>query len=164
MIIATDVHYADDGTAVAAGVAFSPWTAPAPDHEWTVTIDQVEDYEPGQFYRRDLPCLQALLGASPVEPDIIVVDGHVWLSVGRPGLGWHLYDALGQTTPVIGVAKRPFHQGTAAQVLRGDSKNPLHITAAGLHEVSCMGWVKAMHGPYRIPTMLKRADQLARGL
>ena len=164
-IIATDVQYDNEaGTAVAAAVAFSPWPAAVPSHEWTVEIDHIEEYEPGQFYRRELPCLRALLDAAPVTGAVIIVDGHVWLSTGRPGLGRHLYGALGERTPVVGVAKRPFHLGCAVKLYRGRSKNPLHITAAGLHEVSCLGWVKAMHGPHRIPTMLKRVDQLCRGL
>jgi hypothetical protein len=37
------------------------------------------------------------------------------------------------------------------------------VTAAGVSAEEAAGWVTRMHGPFRIPTMLKRLDQLARG-
>ena len=66
----------------------------------------------GEFYRRELPCLLAVLQNIP-KPDVIVIDGYVWLGSGHSGLGAHLYDALNQTGAVVGVAKSRFHSADA---------------------------------------------------
>jgi deoxyribonuclease V len=164
MIVCLDVHYrASD--AVAAGVLFGDWTDAAPCHETTVTVSPVAPYQPGQFYKRELPCLQALLNALPVSPKTIVVDGYVWLAdETRPGLGGHLYQALGRAVPVIGVAKTSFAGVTVAHSLvRGSSATPLYITAAGLAVSGAADCIAQMHGPFRLPTLLKRVDQLCRG-
>jgi len=47
-------------------------------------------------------------------------------------------------------------------VLRGDSRRPLYVTAAGLDPAAAALHVRSMHGPFRIPTLLKRVDQLCR--
>lgn len=81
---------------------------------------------------------------------------------------WPAYEALGRTTPVVGVAKRPF--GDARQcaavvpVLRGASRRPLYVTAVGMavEEAACR--VRGMAGKYRIPALMRRVDQLARGI
>jgi deoxyribonuclease V len=62
------------------------------------------------------------------------------------------------------VAKRPFHESQALPVLRRESKNPLFVTAAGIEASEAAEHVRVMHGEHRIPTLLKRADALARGL
>lgn len=46
-----------------------------------------------------------------------------------PGLGQHLYEALGCQVPVVGVAKTHF-AGVAVPVLR--SQNPLYVTSVSL--------------------------------
>ena len=45
---------------------------------------------------------------------------------------------------------------------RGESATPLFITAAGIAAETAAAHVVAMHGPFRIPTLIKRADTLAR--
>jgi deoxyribonuclease V len=165
MIIATDVQYNDQAdTALAAAVAFRSWGDAAPAHEWAVPLSGLSEYVPGQFYKRELPCLQALLAASPVRPRTIIVDGHVWLGRGQPGLGKYLYDDLRELVPVVGIAKRPFHKGCAFPLFRGGSLNPLHVTVAGMHQATLEGYLCQLHGPHRIPTLLKRVDHLCRGL
>jgi deoxyribonuclease V len=64
----------------------------------------------------------------------------------------------------VGVAKTRFQSAAAVEVLRGRSKRPLFVTAAGLPATDAAAQVAAMHGPTRIPTLVARADQLARGL
>ena len=65
--------------------------------------------------------------------------------------------------PVIGVAKTSFRgSGFAQAVLRGTSQRPLYVTAAGMKPEIAAAHVLSMHGEYRIPTLLKRADQLCR--
>jgi deoxyribonuclease V len=162
MKIALDVQY-DDPTARVAGVAFDAWTDAVPCWEGTTTVGSVAPYVPGRFFERELPCLQALLATAPGPIDAVVVDGHAWLAPGRPGLGAHLWAAMGEAWPVIGVAKRRFAGGHATEVQRGGSATPLHVTAAGMDDAEAAAWVAAMAGEHRIPALLKRVDQLARG-
>ena len=120
-------------------------------------------YQPGEFYRRELPPLQAVIPASD-RLALIVVDGYVDLdAAGRPGLGAHVHAELG--VPVIGVAKTPFRTAThAAQVFRGRSGRPLYVTAAGIPVADAAHLVDEMAGSFRMPDALKLADRLARGL
>jgi deoxyribonuclease V len=162
LIAALDVDYRRDDLAVAAGVWFEGWSAPAAQHEAVATVRDVAPYQPGQFFRRELPCLLAVLARGPAAL-VIIVDGFVWLDAGHPGLGAHLHEALGGRTIVIGVAKTAYAgaQG-AVPVCRGASRSPLYVTAAGASAADAAGWVTAMHGPHRLPTLLKRVDRLAR--
>lgn len=160
MKLCLDVDYRGDG-AVAAAVGFREWADDVPTVERTLAIDRVEPYEPGAFYKRELPCLLALL-ADVERPELIVIDGYVWLGE-RPGLGAHLWRALGEAVPVVGVAKTRFASASAAEVVRGtDAKRPLYVTAAGVSAEEAAEWVRAMHGPHRLPTLLKRVDGLCR--
>ena len=97
----------------------------------------------------------------PVEA--VIIDGQMWLREGQPGPGARLHEALGARKVVIGVAKAAFAGGSAVPVLRGDSSRPLYVTAAGTNAHGAAKLVRGMHGPHRVPTLLKRADQLARG-
>ena len=164
MLACVDVDYRDH-EAVAACVLFRAWTDAAGAAEEVEHIAQVEPYQPGQFYRRELPCLLAVLARVPAPPEAVVVDGYVWLAdEAAPGLGGHLYAALGRTVPVIGVAKTRFAGATLARpVVRGTSRRPLWVTAAGIDPDDAARHVTDMHGPFRIPTLLKRVDQLCRG-
>ena len=162
MILATDVQYHPDGSATAAAVGVAGWADKTPALTHTVQIAQVAPYVPGQFFERELPCLMALLDG--LDPRVVIVDGHVTLGPdARPGLGAHLFKALGGAIPVIGVAKTPF-RGTPSgtEVWRGRSKHPLFVTAAGIDPTQARAQVAALHGPYRIPTLLAAADRLAR--
>lgn len=99
------------------------------------------------------------------EDDVIIVDGYVTLNDdGKQGLGGYLYDALGGRIPVIGVAKTLFNQPNSGRtaLVRGDSKKPLYITAKGMDLQQAYHNIRRMHGGYRIPTLLKRMDQLSR--
>jgi deoxyribonuclease V len=48
------------------------------------------------------------------------------------------------------------------EIVRGKSKQPLYISAVGLSISQAAEHVHSMHGPYRIPTLLKRVDLLSR--
>jgi deoxyribonuclease V len=127
-----------------------------------VRIDEVEAYVPGQFFRRELPCLLAVLEAVKVRPEFVVIDGYVWLAdVHEPGLGAYLFEALNCEVAVIGVAKTKFRRARLAQeIRRGRSTAPLYISAAGVDLTLAAEHIWKMHGPYRIPTLLRRVDQL----
>jgi deoxyribonuclease V len=161
MITFLDVHYQHDA-AFAAAVVCDTWEAERPTLEKVVCVKEVAAYESGSFYKRELPCLLAALQALP-HPTHIVIDGNVWLDDDKPGLGAHLYGALKQAVPVIGIAKTAYRGSTNAQaVQRGASQRPLYVTAAGIDPVIAANLVKHLHGPHRIPTLVTRADQLCR--
>ena len=144
---------------------FADWSDPAPAQTLAKAIAEVAPYEPGAFYKRELPCLLAVIGEIGAPLSVVVVDGYVWLSAdGRPGLGAHLHEALGSAVTVVGVAKTSFHGADfAEQVLRGDSGRPLYVTAAGVAPAIAAGWIQRMHGRHRVPTLLQRVDRLSRG-
>ena len=163
MIACVDVDYRDVG-AVAACVCFEEWGDGTSVLESAIEITDVEPYEPGQFYRRELPCILAVLKSLPDSPQVVIVDGYVWLGGQKPGLGAHLYEAMDKPATVVGVAKTQFAGANPVElVMRGRSRNPLYVTAAGIDVADAASNIKAMHGPHRIPTMLKRVDQLCRG-
>lgn len=163
MIASVDAYYRGVG-AVAACVLFEPWTAEKAIREIVRHIEGVEPYEPGLFYKRELPCILAVLKEVHDPLEAIVVDGYAWLRLGeKPGLGAKLYEALEGKVPVIGVAKARFVTGSGAvAVYRGRSRRPLFVTAAGMTSETAAGLIAIMHGCFRIPAMLKRVDQLCR--
>ena len=173
MLACVDVHY-EGSRATAAAVLFESWTAAEPARDVVHAIEGVAAYEPGAFFKRELPCVLAALktagGASALEA--IVIDGYVTLSptgaAGQParrGLGMHLHDAIGRAAMIVGVAKTSFHSAThAIEVFRGQSRQPLYVTAMGMNAKVAAEHVRTMHGEHRIPTMLKRVARLCRGV
>lgn len=162
MLACVDVDYRDDVT-VAACVLFREWGDASESAHHVDLGPPAAAYEPGQFYRRELPHLLRVLALVPEPLEAIVVDGYVWLGQDKPGLGAHLYEALGRAVPVIGVAKTSFHSSDVAlPVLRGQSQRPLFVTAVGLSAPTAAEHVQRMHGPSRLPTLLGRVDRLCR--
>lgn len=162
-----DVHYQASG-ARAVCVLADAWESESPSRMYVKNIKTVQAYEPGYFFRRELPCLLSVLRLLPSLPEAAVVDGYVWLpSVHRPGLGAHLYDALGRRTPVVGIAKSAFvgaeSSSAVARVFRGASRNPLFVTAMGMELEVAAQCVRQMAGKYRIPEMMRIADRLSKG-
>ncbi|MFL5359794.1 MAG: endonuclease V [Myxococcales bacterium] len=165
MLLCVDVHY-EERAATAACVGFSDWSDADPAFDLVLRSEIVpEPYEAGLFYKREMPHLRRAIGRVRQEHsiDAVVVDAHVWLADGKPGLGAHLYEALGGRIAVVGVAKSAFRGGEALPILRGTSRHPLFVTAAGMDAREAAEHVRAMHGAHRIPTLLKRADRLSRG-
>lgn len=163
VILAVDVAY-QDNTAVVAGVLFHRWDDMKPYRVIKTHANNIEEYIPGQFYRRELPCILALFEQIDVLPKIIIIDGFVYLgSERRAGLGLYLYEALHEAIPVIGVSKNQFQDTpTQSAIFRGNSRKPLFVTAVGIDETTARNCIMAMHGDYRIPTLLKRVDQLSK--
>jgi len=164
MLLALDVAYGSD-TAAVASVCFADWPDAEPVHADAWRVDgPPADYQPGEFYKRELPYLLEAIARLTEPPDVIVIDGYVWLDAAqRPGLGARLFDALGQRIPVVGVSKTPFRADTFSErVLRGSSRTPLYVTSTGLPARQAADAVRAMHGPHRLPSLLKRVDRLCR--
>lgn len=159
-IVCVDVDYRDDG-ARAGLVAFADWGDAVAIAERVEVVLEVAAYEPGQFYKRELPCLLRVLEG--LKPRLIVVDGYVWLGDDRPGLGAHLFRALDGRAQVVGVSKTEFTSATRAiPVLRGGSARPLFVSAEGIELGGAADAVRSMHGDHRIPTLLRRVDRLCR--
>ena len=99
-----------------------------------------------------------------VSLETVLVDGYVWLGNDKsPGLGAHLFEALDGKIPVIGVAKTKFASAVIAkEIFRGNSRNPLYVTSAGINPDVAVQQIENMHGQFRIPTLLKRVDTLCR--
>ena len=162
MILAFDSYYSGDQAKTVA-VAFRSWADEHAIEVYTETIKTTADYKPGAFYKRELPCILSLIRQIDLsEVTHIVVDGYAILDdVCKPGLGGHLYEALNKTIPVIGLAKSDFRslkKGKIA-VLRGQSQNPLYITACGMAAELAAECVRDMHGSFRIPTLLSLLDR-----
>jgi len=158
---AVDVHYLLSGGARAAAVLAADATFGQVTGERTAVVRQVQPYRPGEFYRRELPPLRAVLtGLAGLS--LLVVDGYVDLDpAGRPGLGAYAHEAF--AVPVIGVAKTMFRSAThAVPVLRGTSARPVLVTAAGMPRDDAADLVRRMAGRFRVPDPLRRADELAR--
>ncbi|NOJ77505.1 endonuclease V [Myxococcus xanthus] len=162
MLACVDVDYRPELT-VAGCVLFRNW---ADGHEASHLVEHgppAAPYEPGQFYRRELPHLLRVLARVEVPLEAIIVDGYVWLGEDRPGLGAHLYEALNREVPVIGVAKTAYvTTGPSVPVLRGKSLRPLFVGAAGMDAATAAEHIRRMHGASRTPTMLNRVDRLCR--
>ncbi len=161
MYAAVDVHYPPTGGARAA-LALGPdalFTTIV--SEKTVFTEHVAPYQPGEFYRRELPPLRAIL-ADAGHLDLLIIDGYVTLDPdGRPGLGAYAHAEFG--IPVIGVAKTSFATAVhAIPVMRGNSTRPLYVTAAGIPPRDAAELVRTMTGKYRLPDALRRVDTLAR--
>jgi deoxyribonuclease V len=158
---AVDVHYLSTGGARAAAVLAADAAFAHVLAEHTAVVPEAAPYQPGEFYRRELPPLRAVL-EDLSGLGLLVVDGYADLDPdGRPGLGAHMHAEFG--VPVIGVAKSRFRAAThAVPVLRGSSVRPLFVTAAGMPAADAAGLVLRMAGRYRLPDALRRADTLAR--
>lgn len=158
---AIDVDYPETGGARGALVLAGEPAFRTLLDERVTWLDEVAPYEPGAFYKRELPAVHALL--DPLPPlELLIVDGYVDLDpAGRPGLGAHVHDELG--IPVVGVAKTAFLSAThAVPVLRGGATRPLFVTAAGVPVAEAAALVAAMAGAFRLPDALRRVDALAR--
>ena len=153
-------------TSASAACALVPaWDAAAPTQVLTWRQGAAAAYEPGAFYKRELPLLLAVLGQVRDALGAVVIDGYVWLDgARRPGLGVMLHEALPERTPVVGIAKTRFGDASAwcIPVERGGSRRPLFITAVGMSAEEAAKSVRAMHGQHRIPTLLQLVDREAR--
>lgn len=164
MIAILDAAYAGEAS-VAACLTAGDWTSTVPIAEFTHRAGRAEPHTPGEFHRREFPLIMSVLAMLPERPRMLVIEGYVWLDTdGRKGLGAHLFEALRGRTAVVGLATSRFAgaEQWVEQVARGDSTNPLWVTAAGVTLSEAVSGVKRMHGPHRIPTLVGRVAQLAR--
>lgn len=164
MILAFDTYYFDK-KAKTVCVLFDDWSEENYKFE-TEIIEHNEEYKPGEFYKRELPCILSLLKKIKIDHiETIIVDGYVYLDDNlKLGLGGHLYKNLECNIPIIGVAKTNFKSLKEAkkEVLRGNSEKPLYITSIGIELDQATKFIKNMSGQHRIPTLLKKLDSLTK--
>ena len=157
------VHF--DGTqAIAAAVAFDDWDAAEATKTYVSRIAHVEKAARGELDLRELPCVMQLLREHGLEPELILVDGFVHRDADEtPGVGQHLYHALGGKVPIVGVSKKGL-PGLSAQfeVMREEEAPPLFVTCAGMDIGAAKVRLRAMHGRKRVPTLMKLAARLAK--
>ena len=164
MNLAIDIYYREEGGATCVGVLFQ-WKDAEPTKVIRATIDEVEEYVPGEFYKRELPCVMTVIyQVKHYKVDYIILDSHVQLGEDQKGLGEYVYEAVDKMYPVIGVAKRGFYNNVqyVREVKRGESDNPLYVSAIGCDLEEAAEWVRDMHGEYRIPSILKEVDRIGR--
>ena len=163
MIAAFDTYHFEQGSTTGV-VLFENWTDGVAAKEKICRLAGATDqYIPGEFYKRELPCIMAALESLEEKIETIVVDSYVQLAPGQPGLGQKLFETLDEKIAVVGVAKTRFYTATdAIEIYRGKSTRPLFVSAAAMEVGVAADHVKAMHGNFRIPTLLKLADALSR--
>jgi len=164
MILAIDVYYREE-EAKAVGVLFE-WADTIPRKVIQKRIDKVDEYIPGEFYKRELPCIVELLQEVELsEISIIIVDGYVYVdNNSKYGLGAHLYATLNGMVPVIGVAKTSYYnnENMVLPIFRGVSSKPLFVSAIGIDINEAAQRVKSLSGINRIPDILKQLDQITK--
>lgn len=163
MKLAIAVHF-DGAQAQGAAVAFDAWDAPEAVKTYRSHIAQVEKPTHGELDLRELTCVMQLLREHKLEPELILIDGFVHLDADEtPGLGQHLFKALGGITPVIGVSRKG-RPGLPAQfeVMREEETPPLIVTCAGVDIGAAKVRVRSMHGRKRVPTLMKLVARLAK--
>ncbi|KQO21229.1 endonuclease V [Flavobacterium sp. Leaf82] len=167
MILAFDTYYFD-GKAKTVCLEFEQWNEDKNFKIHTEIIDNVEEYIPGEFYKRELPCIISLLNKIDLTNiEAIIVDGFVYLDDEKKyGLGGRLYEKLNNKIPIIGVAKTNFAaiEKLKLALVRGDSKKPLYITSIGIDLDDAFEKVASMAGEFRFPTLLKELDRLTKEL
>ncbi|NLJ79330.1 MAG: endonuclease V [Tissierellia bacterium] len=161
-IACLDVYYYGD-YAKACGIVFRIEPSERIISRYCKIIESVEEYIPGQFYRRELPCLLEVYDGIGEGIDLIIIDGFVLLGGGKRGLGAHLFEALDRRIPVIGVAKTFFRGCTDyVKIYRGHSNRPLYISCIGTDLTNSAELIRNLGGDNRIPDILKMVDRLTR--
>jgi len=165
VLLAFDTYYYDN-KAKTVCLEFAEWNERKIFKIYTEIIDHIEEYIPGEFYKRELPCIISLLNQINLKTiDAIIVDGFVYLDDNKKlGLGGYLYEKLNKEIPIIGVAKNNFAtiEKHKKPLFRGKSKKPLFITAIGIELQDALQKIESMDGEYRIPTLLKELDRLTK--
>lgn len=168
MIACFDVQYNETNEQVAIGsiaaVVFENWEDAEPISIYKHRLNNIVPYQPGQFYLRELPCLLEIIQLIKEPLEYLIIDGFVHLSAhGKKGLGAYLFEAISNKTPVIGVAKNRFKKDDfGITIKRGKSEKPLFITSVGIENDKAANSIESMHGDFRIPTLLKLVDKIAR--
>lgn len=161
MILAIDIGY-KGRQAKAVGILFN-WDNQNSLETVTSYPEITQEYIPGEFYRKELPCIITILDKVDVASlSCIIIDGYVYTdNTYKPGLGYYVWQYLKQKCPVIGVAKNEFlsNNKTVKKVYRGKSIKPLYISSVGLELEHAANLILGMKGEFRMPDILKEVDR-----
>lgn len=164
-----DVHYQTDTLlqsekAKVAGIRFQDIKINDILSQHTTIVNEVAPYESGQFYKREMPCLLALISQIEEPFDVLVIDGYVFLDgISKAGLGKYLYDNLLIRKPIIGIAKNQFKDVSEDYaVWRSTSKHPLYVTSVDFHIMDAKSIVQNLKGLHRLPDIIRKVDFLSR--
>ncbi len=164
MILAFDTFYFDSKARTVC-ISFINWEDDFFNFSFEI-LDEIEEYKSGEFYKRELPCILSLLEKIEIQNlEAIIIDGYVYLNDElQLGLGGRLFQSLSKKVPVIGVTKSNFASivKNRKELCRGKSSKPLYITSVGIDLEYATECIKKMKGEYRIPTLLKKLDNLTR--
>lgn len=165
MFVAVDTFYYENKAKTIA-ITFNNWEDSTYSKHYSEELDISAEYIPGEFYKRELPCILSILKNINLDSiKAIIIDGYVYLDdFNKYGLGGHLYESLNRKIPIIGVAKTNFasNNENKVELLRGKSKNPLFVTSIGVNIFIAKENISKMFGEYRIPKLLKELDQLTK--
>ncbi len=157
-----DVYYYEKFAHV-AGILFECGKEEKTIKKYTKIVYEVNPYIPGEFYKRELPCILSLLKDINETYDFILLDSYVYIKENHKGLGAYLYEYLDKTIPIMGLAKNHFKDVENYRELeRGKSKKKLYITSAGIDLDFSYNLIKNMEGQYRLPDIIKEVDKLSR--
>lgn len=164
MVVIIDVDY-DEETRKGhvAGIVVKEILAEQEEYVLTAIVTEIEDYIPGQFYRRELKSIESIICQMNIEDiEMIVVDGYADSGTEEHALGTYVYEKY--KIPVIGIGKNRYNRCVLKniEVYRGDSKKPLYVTSKGIDNEQAKKLVGKMAGKYRLPYLVKIADNRAR--
>lgn len=163
MIIVMDVDYGEREACV-AGVFAERTDSKESCGFLRLKVTDYGNYESGQFYKRELPCIQAILEKINCKIlDLIIIDGYADFGTQRVSLGQAVYNTY--QIPTIGIAKKAcqYCHLMNTEVFRGSSKSPLFVTSYGISQEEARNIVTCMSGKNRLPYLVKLADSYARG-
>jgi deoxyribonuclease V len=165
MVLALDVHYKPGNTAKSVGFLFN-WDDLQPQQTIIEYSSDIEDYVPGEFYKRELPCLLKVIEKVDLsELEAIIIDGYIYVdNNGKYGLGGVLWETLNRQIPIIGIGKTSFfsNKETVVEIFRGESKNPLFVSVIGCNLQITAEKIKSMQGNYRNPSILQQLDGITK--
>ena len=68
---------------MAAGIAFADWRSDVIARTEVASLGRAQPYEPGQFFKRELPHLLGLIDRFGEPPATIAIDGYVTLGADQ---------------------------------------------------------------------------------
>lgn len=167
--IAIDTYYRSEQEAYTVGIIFEEWDDKKP----LSIVDDVNEtfdrYIPGEFYKRELPCILRILNKINIlEFDSIILDGYIDLKDNegniKPGLGRRLCSKINihDDLDIIGIAKSLYCRTDeiSYKLVRNSSKALYCQSLRG----NSLDFLKYLDGDYRIPTLLKLLDNKTKGI
>jgi deoxyribonuclease V len=148
--------------AVAAGAVIKGWDAKAAEQMFVGRFEARRRYQPGAFYKRELPLLLPLISNVDAPIGVIVIEGYV-LAQSRRAAGPRRasFRKLGFRIPVIGVAKTQYRADTwSIPIRRAGSERPSFVTSAGMDQEEAAACIRNMHRDHRIPTIWRWSTAL----